>query len=84
VNGLYIPYFKHLGIYAYRSWFLQEYARTPEGILERAESLEQLRAIEYGWSIKVGLTEIDSPSVDTPADLRRVHGIVREHGGCCG
>jgi len=84
VNDLNIPYYKHLGIYAYRRWFLQEYANTPEGVLERAESLEQLRAIENGYKIKVGLTDIDSPSIDTPADLRRVHDIVNEHGGCAG
>lgn len=84
-NG-HVPYFKHLGIYAYRNWFLQEYAKWPQGALERSESLEQLRVIENGYPVRIGLTALDSPSVDTPDDLRRLALFCPElkHGGCAG
>ncbi|MEW6347949.1 MAG: 3-deoxy-manno-octulosonate cytidylyltransferase [Thermodesulfobacteriota bacterium] len=65
-------YYKHHGIYAYRHDFLQQFSRLPKGVLEQAESLEQLRAIEYGFRIKVVLTDKDSIEVDTPEDLERV------------
>ncbi len=70
-------YFKHHGIYAYRNDFLQRFARLPQGYLERAERLEQLRALENGYRIKVVITESDSIEVDTPEDLERV----RERSG---
>jgi 3-deoxy-manno-octulosonate cytidylyltransferase (CMP-KDO synthetase) len=70
-------YFKHHGIYAYRNDFLQRFACLPQGYLERAERLEQLRALENGYRIKVVITEKDSIEVDTPEDLQRV----RERGG---
>lgn len=61
--------FKHIGLYAYRRDFLLHFARLEQTPLEVAESLEQLRALEHGFSIRV--TEVDEPSieVDTPADL---------------
>ncbi|MGB6067383.1 MAG: 3-deoxy-manno-octulosonate cytidylyltransferase [Desulfomonilaceae bacterium] len=65
-------YFKHHGIYAYRNDFLQIFARLPQGFLERAEHLEQLRALENGFRIKVVITAKDSIEVDTPEDLERV------------
>jgi 3-deoxy-manno-octulosonate cytidylyltransferase (CMP-KDO synthetase) len=65
-------YFKHHGIYAYRNDFLQKFSRLPQGYLEKAERLEQLRALENGFRIKVILTEKDSVEVDTPEDLERV------------
>ncbi|MDQ7785319.1 MAG: 3-deoxy-manno-octulosonate cytidylyltransferase [Desulfomonilaceae bacterium] len=70
-------YFKHHGIYAYRNDFLQRFASLPQGYLERAERLEQLRALENGYRIKVVITEKDSIEVDTPEDLQRV----RERSG---
>jgi 3-deoxy-manno-octulosonate cytidylyltransferase (CMP-KDO synthetase) len=65
-------YFKHHGLYAYRNNFLQVFASLPRGLLEKAEGLEQLRALEHGFRIKTVLTEHDSIEVDTPEDLRRV------------
>jgi 3-deoxy-manno-octulosonate cytidylyltransferase (CMP-KDO synthetase) len=65
-------YYKHHGIYAYRNDFLQRFAQLPQGILERAERLEQLRALENGFRIKTVITRKDSIEVDTPADLERV------------
>jgi 3-deoxy-manno-octulosonate cytidylyltransferase (CMP-KDO synthetase) len=65
-------YFKHHGIYAYRNDFLQKFSSLPQGYLERAERLEQLRALENGFRIKVVLTDKDSIEVDTLEDLQRV------------
>lgn len=65
-------YYKHLGFYAYRKGFLLSFVALPEGEWERFEKLEQLRALEYGYKIKVTITEHDSIEVDTPEDLRRV------------
>lgn len=71
-NELNHDYYKHHGIYGYRNDFLQKFAGLPQGYLERAERLEQLRALEYGFRIKVILTDKDSVEVDTPEDLQRV------------
>jgi 3-deoxy-manno-octulosonate cytidylyltransferase (CMP-KDO synthetase) len=65
-------YYKHLGFYAYRKGFLLTFVGLPEGEWERFEKLEQLRALEFGYDIKVVLTEHDSVEVDTPNDLLRV------------
>lgn len=65
-------YYKHHGIYAYRNDFLQQFSRLPRGFAERAEGLEQLRALEHGHRVKVVITDKDSIEVDTPEDLRRV------------
>lgn len=65
-------YYKHLGFYAYRKGFLLTFVALPEGEWERFEKLEQLRALEYGYTIRVTLTEHDSIEVDTPEDLQRV------------
>ena len=64
-------YYKHLGFYAYRKGFLLSFVALPEGEWERFEKLEQLRALEYGYRIKVVLTEHDSIEVDTPQDALR-------------
>ncbi len=66
------PYFKHVGLYVYRRDFLLEYPTLPIGPLERAERLEQLRALENGYKIRVVETEYESLGVDTPEDLERV------------
>ena len=66
------PYFKHIGLYVYRRDFLLQYPTLPVGPLERAERLEQLRALENGYPIRVVETEYDSLGVDTPQDLERV------------
>lgn len=65
-------YYKHHGIYAYRNDFLQHFASLPHGVLEENERLEQLRALEHGFRIKVVVTDKDSIEVDTYDDLQRV------------
>ena len=70
------PYFKHIGLYVYRRDFLLGYSSLPVGPLEQAERLEQLRAIENGFRIRVVETEYESLGVDTPEDLERVSRLV--------
>lgn len=65
-------YYRHLGLYAYKKGFLLTFVSLPEGEWERFEKLEQLRALEYGYKIKVILTNHDSIEVDTPEELKRV------------
>lgn len=63
---------RHIGIYAYRAAFLKEFARLPQTPLEQVESLEQLRALEHGRRIAVGITPVPfPPGVDTLEDLAR-------------
>jgi 3-deoxy-D-manno-octulosonate cytidylyltransferase len=66
------PYYKHIGLYVYEREFLLGYSAMPVGPLEKAECLEQLRALENGHAIRVMETEYESLGVDTPADLERV------------
>jgi 3-deoxy-manno-octulosonate cytidylyltransferase (CMP-KDO synthetase) len=66
------PYFKHIGLYVYQRDFLLGYSTLPVGPLEQSERLEQLRALENGYRIRVIETEYESFGVDTPADLERV------------
>lgn len=65
-------HFKHIGLYVYRRDFLLSYSDLPVGPLEQAERLEQLRALENGYPIRVVETEYESLGVDTPEDLERV------------
>jgi 3-deoxy-manno-octulosonate cytidylyltransferase (CMP-KDO synthetase) len=69
-------YYKHLGVYGYRKDFLLTYVGLPVGEWEHFEKLEQLRALEYGYRIKVVLTTHDSVEVDTEEELRRVEKII--------
>ena len=62
-------YHKHIGMYGYRSDVLKEITQLNASSLEKMESLEQLRWIESGYKIKVGITEYDSIGIDTPEDL---------------
>ncbi len=64
-------FFKHLGIYAYRADILETITRLPQSPMEKAESLEQLRWLENGYKIKVGVTDIETIGIDTPEDLER-------------
>jgi len=73
------PYFKHLGIYAYRKPALDRFVALPESALERAERLEQLRFLENGIPIHVAETEFDSIGVDTEDDLVRVERLLEGH-----
>jgi 3-deoxy-manno-octulosonate cytidylyltransferase (CMP-KDO synthetase) len=63
---------RHLGLYAYRRAFLLTFVRLPQTPLERAEGLEQLRALEHGYRIRTVETTTDASGVDTPEDLERV------------
>lgn len=62
-------YYKHIGLYAYRAEVLKEITSLPQSSLELAESLEQLRWLENGYSIKAGITEVETIGIDTPQDL---------------
>lgn len=64
-------YYKHIGLYAYRAEVLKEITSLPQSSLELAESLEQLRWLENGYSIKAGITEVETIGIDTPQDLER-------------
>lgn len=65
-------FLRHLGYYAYRQSFLQIFTRLSPTPLETAEKLEQLRAMEYGYSIKVAISPWETIGVDTPRDLEEV------------
>jgi 3-deoxy-manno-octulosonate cytidylyltransferase (CMP-KDO synthetase) len=65
-------FYKHIGIYAYRTDILKEITSLPTSNLEKAEALEQLRWIESGYKIKVAITEYESYGIDTPEDLERI------------
>lgn len=65
------PFLKHLGIYAYRRDVLRQITQLPQSSLEIAESLEQLRWLQNGFKIKVGLTDVETVGIDTPDDLKR-------------
>jgi 3-deoxy-manno-octulosonate cytidylyltransferase (CMP-KDO synthetase) len=69
-------YYKHLGFYAYRRGTLEQFVRWPESELERSERLEQLRFLENGVEIYVGLTPFDTVGVDTEEDLKRAEEII--------
>ncbi len=68
--------FKHVGIYAYRRSFLLKYAALTPTPLEKAESLEQLRALENGYKIKVLESDFKGIGVDTPEDLAAVNELI--------
>ena len=68
-------YYKHVGIYAYRTDILQQITQLEVSTLEAAESLEQLRWIQNGYRIKVGVTNFESMCIDTPEDIKEA--IVR-------
>ena len=71
-SGEEVTHYKHIGLYVYRRDFLLRYPELPVGPLERAEQLEQLRALENGHKIRVVETEYESIGVDTPEDLEKV------------
>ncbi len=64
--------FKHMGVYVFRRKFLLQFSRMKPTPLEKLEKLEQLRALENGYRIKVNLVDYEPLSVDTPEDLQRV------------
>lgn len=64
-------FYKHIGLYAYKASVLSEIVSLPPSLLEQAESLEQLRWIENGYKIKVGITQQETIGIDTPEDMQQ-------------
>jgi 3-deoxy-manno-octulosonate cytidylyltransferase (CMP-KDO synthetase) len=72
-------FFRHLGLYAYRGDVLLKIAGLPPGMLEQQESLEQLRWLEYGYTIGVAETSFEAHGVDRPEDIRRIIKLLENH-----
>ena len=72
------PFLKHLGVYAYRREVLSEITKLSQSSLEKAESLEQLRWLQNGYRIRVGLTDVETVGIDTPEDLQRAETFLKE------
>jgi len=78
----YAGYFRHVGLYAYTCGFLREYVDRPSCRLEQLESLEQLRALWYGYRIHVARAGVEPVAgVDTEEDLLRVEALLKAQGG---
>ncbi len=75
-------FYKHLGVYAYRLNVLKEITSLQQTPLEKMESLEQLRWLECGYKIKVGVTDIETIGIDTPEDLERAKEFASSIGLC--
>ena len=71
-------YYKHIGLYAYRTEVLKEITMLPQSSLELAESLEQLRWLENGYKIKVGISEVETIGIDTSQDLARAEEFLNQ------
>lgn len=71
------PYLKHIGLYGFRTSTLRKLVKLPPSVLEKTESLEQLRWIFNGYKIRVIKTEIESPNIDVPADVDNVLNKIR-------
>lgn len=69
-------YYKHIGLYAYKADVLKEITSLPQSSLELAESLEQLRWLENGYTIKVGISEVETIGIDTPDDLEHARKML--------
>ena len=72
-------FYKHIGIYAYRAQVLKQITALPQSSLEIAESLEQLRWLQNGFKIKVGITNVETVGIDTPEDLDKAERYIRQH-----
>ena len=70
-------YYKHIGIYGYRTDILEQITQLPPSGLELAESLEQLRWLEHGFKIATAITEFETIGIDTPEDLERAKELIR-------
>lgn len=73
-----VAFYKHIGVYGYKKWFLLKYSRMKKSFLERCESLEQLRVLENGYRIKVAETKLQSIGVDTPEQIAQVEEQIRK------
>ncbi|WP_417014817.1 3-deoxy-manno-octulosonate cytidylyltransferase [Alistipes sp.] len=72
-------FYKHIGLYAFRTEVLREVTSLPQSPLEVAESLEQLRWLENGYKIGVGITQVETVGIDTPEDLARAEEFLKQH-----
>ncbi len=72
------PYYDQIGLYAYRREFLLQYKDLPFSILENAEKLEQLRALENGYKIRVGICDYEAVCVDIPEHIKKVEQKIKE------
>jgi len=70
-------FYKHIGLYAYRTDTLGEITRLPQSTLEKAESLEQLRWLDNGYIIRVGTTDVETIGIDTPDDLKKAEEFLK-------
>lgn len=70
-------FYKHVGIYAFRAATLGEVTRLPLSSLEKAERLEQLRWLESGYKIGVGITDVENVGIDTPEDLQQAENLLK-------
>jgi 3-deoxy-manno-octulosonate cytidylyltransferase (CMP-KDO synthetase) len=70
-------FYKHIGLYAYRADILKEITALPQSSLEIAENLEQLRWLQYGYKIKVGITNRETIGIDTPDDMEKALTFLR-------
>ena len=70
-------FYKHIGMYAFRRDVLREVTSLPQSTLEKAESLEQLRWLENGYKIGVGISDVETIGIDTPEDLERAEEFLR-------
>jgi 3-deoxy-manno-octulosonate cytidylyltransferase (CMP-KDO synthetase) len=71
------PYYRHVGMYAYRADVLKQITTLAPSSLEKAESLEQLRWLENGFKIKLAITDFDSHCIDTPEDIEKVIRLMK-------
>ena len=71
-NNEHYPFLRHIGLYAYRANVLQTLTSLKQTMLEKTESLEQLRWMFYGFPIQVVNTDIETPNIDVPADVDKV------------
>ena len=74
-------FYKHIGMYAFRAEVLKRVTSLPQSVLERAESLEQLRWLENGYKIGVGITDVETIGIDTPEDLQKAEEWLQAHNG---
>ncbi len=73
-------YYKHIGVYAFRSEVLAKVTSLPQAPLEKAESLEQLRWLSAGYTIRVGVTDVETIGIDTPQDLAAAEIFLKQEG----
>jgi 3-deoxy-manno-octulosonate cytidylyltransferase (CMP-KDO synthetase) len=72
-------FYKHIGIYGFRTEVLKAVTSMPQSPLELMESLEQLRWLENGYKIGVGISHVETIGIDTPEDLARAEAFLLNH-----